>query len=574
MASKSPHNNELEAHFEARKNALASVRSQVESIMDEITELVCPHRPYMNSIQSYTVLPNQDIYDQTGAQALKFLVSLVDSGTANPGMRWFSLKPKAFLGAAPSIITDYLYYVTSSILSVFDDPEAGFYSSNPVIISDLAAYGTSCMSISYEPGEGFKFSPIHISEIYIAEGSGGKINTVLRKLAVTAIQCVERFGLDNVTEEIKKAAQTDPDKNFNVWHYAAPNIDYITLKPAVYKNKPFKSCYLIESSDKNRKYKLVEESYLSNFPYNVPRWFKRPGIPWGFGPVGIGLPNLRSIQNMEMDFQAAVQFVARPILLASDDGVLLPNVLEPGSVIPGGKDSLTNNSRLEPLPMTAIPQYMGDYLKEKKEDIKTLLYSTGSIALATKQMTREEVLVRKEEQMLSIGPDLKLYMDEHLIPSINKVYSLLLENKLIQPPPDEIKEILAQGLKIEFNSPMLRYQRVSEVQTAQQILAMAVQIGQFDSSVMNVINARGLLNLVRDVMQAPSNIFNTEEQQRAMEQLAQSQHQQELQIKLADMADKNRYMLQQSGGDPNSSAVAALTQMNGGSQGGFNGFES
>jgi hypothetical protein len=575
MENKTAYSKKLAKHFEARKQDLTSIRSQVESTMDEITELVVPHRSYMNSDMNYAMLPNQDIYDQTGAQSVKYLTSMIDSGTANPGLNWFSLKPKRFLGGAPEIVNSYMSYVTSAIMEVFSDPETGFYSGNPVVISDMVAYGTACMMINYVPGEGFQYTPIHISEIYIAESAYGHVNTVLRKFKVSASQCVERFGLENVSSDIKKAHEEAPDKLYEIWHYASSNPEFISLKKNSYKNKPFRSCYFLEQSgEKEEKCLVLEEEHLSYFPYNVPRFFKRPNMPWGFGPAFVALPNLRSIQNMEMTFQAAIQKTVDPILLASDDGVIIPNSLEPGTIIQGGIDTTTNSKRIEPMPSPTMPQFLDKFLQGKKDEIKRLFYADSLMFHDGPQMTREEVITRKEEQMLSLGPDLKLYMEEHLIPAIIKTHALLIENKLLAPPPDELKELLAEGFKVEFNSPLLRYQRIGELQAAERILMAATQIAQFDQSVLTVVNPRGMLKLYQEILQAPPSIFNSEQQQKAMEQSAQMSRQQEMQMKVADMADKNKYMIQQSGGDPSTSSVAALAQMQEGQGGGFNGLES
>jgi hypothetical protein len=548
----------------ARKKSLQAIRAEIESTMDEITELVVPHRCYMNSDMSYGYLPNQDIYDQTGTQSLKFLTSLVDSGTASAGINWFSVDSKVFLPQKPELLTLYLKYITDVISDVFSDPAAGFYSGNPVVISDMGAYGTACMSIDYSPGEGFRFTPIHISDIYISEGAFGHIDTVIRRLKVTAHQCAQRFEESKLPDQVIEALDSDPDKIFEVWHYAMPNPDYTNLKKAGYKNQKYKSCYVMEQSDKdaNKLGTVLEESGMSFLPYNVPRWFKRPNMPWGFGPAMLALPNLRSIQNMEMEFQSLLQLTVRPILLAADDGVILPSTLEPGTIVQGGIDSLNNARRIEPLQMGLMPQFLEGYLRTKKDEIKKLFYNASIMFHDGPEMTREEVMTRKEEQMLALGPDLKLYMEEHLIPTILKVYELLVENKLIEPPPKEIAEIINRGLRIEFNSPLLRYQRIGEIQAAERILQAAVQLAQFDPSVMNVVNPRGLLEVYRDVLQAPSAVFNTEEQQKAIEEAQMQERQQQMKMELADKVDKNAYMMKQAGGDPNTSALAATSGLN------------
>lgn len=566
---------DLERRLSRMKADLMTQRGEIEYTMDQITELFLPQRPYMRKGRTYNNLPNQDVYDQTGMQSLKVLASLIDSQTLNPSVNWFNFKAKDYSQFFNDKVQLYLQARTRAVLEIFRDPECGFYSGTSVTLIDALGYGTGFMRIVYEPGLGFRFTPLHLSSFYIGEDAYGHINTVLYQMDITAAQALERWGYDNLSPQMQEAAENDPYRKFCVTHWVIPSEIYNPFKKEGYKNYKFKSCYTVEDKDKRSKRDFIlEESWLSYNPYNVFRWFRSPCTPWGTGVARLSLPNTQSIQNMEMSIQAAVQKALEPPILTTDDGIILPDALEPGIYIPGAVDGNTMQPKMMPMLFGSLPPFTDKFLESKKKDIQKTFYNSSIIFSDLPQMTREEVLARKEEQLLMIAPDLKLYMEEHLIPAIQKTDKLMMENKLFPEPPDDIKDIINKGLAIHFNTPLLNYQRLSELSAARLIFQEVANLAQFMPDLMNQFNSTRTMEVLKDGTNAPMHMFNTEEELQALEQQQQMARQRNEQFNMAKEADKSKYMIQQAGGDPNTSATAAMIQQQQGTPntGGFNGF--
>ncbi len=566
----------LEKRLQSIKSYLMSQRSEIESTMDNITELFLPQRPYMRSKRAFSVLPNQDVYDQTGMLSLKVLTSLIDSQTINPSSTWFNFKAKNYSQFFDEDVTRYLQARTQAVLEIMRDPDAGFYSGTSVTLTDALGYGTGFMRIVYEPGLGFRFTPLHLSCFYIGEDAYGHVNTIMFQMEITAVQALERWGYDALNKSMKEAVDKEPYRKFLITHWVLPSEIYNPYKKQGYKNYKYKSCYTVEGNedgDGDTDEFVLEESFLSYNPYNVFRWFKNHNSPWGIGASRQSMPNVQTVQLMEMSIQAATQKALEPPILTTDDGILLPDDLEPGVYISGALDGNTLQPKMQPMLFGSIPPFVDRLLESKKKDIQKAFYNSSIIFSDLPQMTREEVLARKEEQLLMIAPDLKLYMEEHLIPSIRKVDQLMMENKLFPEPPPEIKDVINQGLVIEFNTPLLNYHRLSELSSARALFQEVVNFAQVFPELPGRFNAQRTMDVLLDGTNAPLQMVNTKDEQKAIEQQQQAQRQRAEQFNMAKEADKSKYMIQQAGGDPNTSTTAAMMQQSSGTPntGGFDG---
>lgn len=521
--------------------SLKKLRAPWESGLNEITELVMPHRTYMSLDTNPGEILNQEVYDQTGAQSAKVLTSTISSGTANPELKWFGLVPnEPELKDIPEVMSE-LNRISEDVLGIFGNPSSGFYPSNQDVIYDCVSYGTGCMFLNYYPNKGIKFKAIHISGIYIAEGPDSAVDTVIYEFRYTARQAIMEWGEENVGERILEAYKSDPERQFIIYHFAFPNDEYSEYKSKGKKEK-YHSCYVVKDD-----FHIISEGFLEECPYNVPRWFHNTGVVWGKSPAWIALPDIRSVQGITMTYMEAAQFSAAPIKLIPDDGVLGLINVEPGGTIVGGRDGISGIDKVSILPIGTVPPALQALLEAQKEAIRRTFYNNSILFREGPQMTREEVLTRKEEQMQAIGPDIARFVNEHIIPVIFKTLKLALKYGLIKPINPEVKKLInRQGIRVEFYSPLIRSARLADLQSIERLTMIAKELAPFNPEVMMSISAIRAMNIAADRLGVPNDAMSTPDEIMAQKMLIQRQQQQAQALQVADMVDKNKALLAQA----------------------------
>ena len=152
------------------------------------------------------------------------------------------------------------------------------------------------------------------------------VDTVFRKYKQPARQAVQRFGIENVGEFIRKTHEKKPDEEVEIMHVVMPRADRDTTK-VDNKNMPFASYYICMNSSM-----VISESGFQEFPYIVPRFLKATGEIMGRSPAMVALPDVKMLNLMSKTIIQAAQKQIDPPLLVPDDGFIMPIRTQPGGL--------------------------------------------------------------------------------------------------------------------------------------------------------------------------------------------------------------------------------------------------
>ena len=505
--------NEVIARFEY----LEGQRANWDNHYQELADYMLPRKADIVRKRSRGEKRMELIYDGTALQAVDLLASSLHGMLTSGASPWFHLTMKdAQLGRDEEVLR-WLEDTSQRMMRAF--VMSNFETEIHEMYVDLVVFGTGCMFTEMDK-ESLRFSTRHISEFYVAENQYGIVDTVFRKYKLPARQAVQRFGIENVGEFIKKVFEKKPDEEVKLLHVVMPRNERDPTKKDN-KNMPFASMYICMET----KMKIAEGGF-QEFPYVVPRFLKATGEVMGRSPAMVALPDVKMLNLMSKTIIQAAQKLIDPPLLVPDDGFLLPVRTQPGGLNffrSGTRDTIT------PLNTGAnIP--IGLQMEEQRRNaIRSAFYVDQLLVGGSPNMTATEVVQRQEERMRVIGPVLGRLMNEMLRPLIDRTFELMLRNDMLATPPEILQ---GKDVDIEYVSPLARAQKSSSLNSTIQALEILLPLSQA-LPVQDYLNPDGLVNYVMDslgvpkVVVNPQSVVDEQREQRAAAQQQQMMRQEE-----------------------------------------------
>ena len=469
------------------------------------------------------------------------LAATMQGTLTSPSLQWFHIKIRE---DEVNLDRDVQLWLEDSAKRMYDlFNQTNFNSEVHELYLDLVAMGTGCLFIE-EGNKGFAvdqihFKAMHISEYYVQENISGYIDTLYRKYKLSARQAVQEFGKDNLGEKVLQAATDKPDKEFNFIHAVEPTEDYERAMGKANTKLPFHSCHVCEE-DKM----VVRVGGYNEFPYLVPRWSKATGEIYGRSPSYNALPDIKTLNKaVEIGLKAWAKAIDPP-LLVQDDGVI-------GKVrmTPGGITVIRNDAAVKPLQIGANWQITDMKENQLRTAIRQAYYSDQLQLQEGPQMTATEVQVRYELMQRLLGPTLGRFQSEFLNPLIERVFGIMNRAEAFLPTPNIL---VGQLIDIDYVGPLARSQRMEEAVAVERLYQLAMQIGQVDPGIMDIIDHDEAVRARAELLGVPKSILRGREEvdelreQRAMQQ--QMQQEMMMQQQQAEIAAKQGSALKDMSG--------------------------
>ena len=483
-------------YVKKRLASMASARQTWEDHWQEILDYVMPRKAEVTFIRAKGEKRTEILFDSTAITANNLLAASLQGTLTSPSLQWFYLKIKNPEFNQDREVQLWLEDSAKRMYVLFN--ETNFNSEVHELYLDLCSIGTGCLFVE-EGKEGFDkdlihFNCLHISEYYIQENVDGYVDTLYRRYKLTARQAVQEFGEDNIGEKITEAIKDKPDKMFNFIHAVEPTQDYERSVGKVATKLPFHSCHVCEE-DKM----VVRSGGYNEFPYLVPRWAKATGEIFGRSPSYNALPDIKTLNKaVEIGLKAWSKAIDPP-LLVQDDGVI-------GKVrmTPGGITVIRNDAAVQPLQIGSNWQITDLKETQLRTAIRQAYYSDQLQLQEGPQMTATEVQVRYELMQRLLGPTLGRFQSEFLNPLIERVFGLMLRAGALSLAPDIIEN---QQVDVEFVGPLARSQRMEEAVAVERLYQLAMQIGQADPQILDIINHDQAIRMRAELLGVPKSVL-------------------------------------------------------------------
>lgn len=246
------------------------------------------------------------------------------------------------------------------------------------------------MYVDNKPEGGLIFNTWNIGTCYISSTqANGLIDTVFREYELTAQQAIKEFGIDNVSDRLRRTCETKPDTKHRFIHAIYPR-DSKEVKGEegrrLNKAMPFASVHL-EVQAKH----IVKEGGYNEFPCIVSRFRKLPDSFYGIGQMALALADARTCNDIVKLTLQSAELSLGGLWIAQNDGVINPHTLRirPRSIITA--NSVESIKRLD----TGQQVDLGlDLLNHFQAKIKRVLMSDQLTPIGSSPLTATEVTAR------------------------------------------------------------------------------------------------------------------------------------------------------------------------------------
>ena len=454
--------------YHQRLEALRSEYSSFRAHHMELSEFVAPVRGrFLVTDRNKGKKRHHEIINDTATRAHRTLIAGLMAGITSPARPWFRLETpdKDMMEYGP--VKHWLAAVEALMRDIFN--QSNFYNMLPPMYGEEGLFGTGCMLQVDDFEDVTRFFTQSVGGYYLAASDRGTIDTFYREYENTVSQIVRKFGLDRVSDSIRRAYDTGKyDSWYPIAHAIEPNIGRNT-QSAFAKNKPFRSVYFEQGRDGDT---FLRESGFDRFPVRAPRW--ETTLDDVYGTNSPGIMSLGSVKQLQFEEREKGKAIAKKVTPPLKGPGSLKNVRLrqlPGSAVLYTNNDPNNKDGLSPIHDPNIS--LGDLREDiaAVEDRISKAYFVD-VFFAISQMEGVqprnimELSERKEEALLQLGPMLQQQHNELLDPTIDDTFARIVETDIMPPPPEELQ---GSPLKVEYISILAQAQRAIGVGTIERM---------------------------------------------------------------------------------------------------------
>lgn len=440
-----------------RDSDLRAAKQLHEQVWMDCYDMTMPERA--NGLQSEIITATDAqqrkarIFDSTAPDSVVVGVATVMGGMVPSNAQWFGVDIGKETDAEQVWMDEAATFVWENIHSSNFDAEA-FDAMLDVWIA-----GWHVLYIEEADGGGYHFECWPLGECSIASSrNGGLIDTVYRSYTLTVSQVVTEFGVDKVSERVRKLWEDEKyDEKVNVRHAIEPR-EVFAVNAKLGKNMAFGSVHM--ECDTNV---ILREGGYHEFPCTAPRMYRLPNSAYAVGPMSRALPDVRTLNEMVRWDLLGTETVLAPPMIAEDDGVLNPRNIRMGPrkiIIANSVDSM------KPLLTGAQPDVAEVKLARLQAGVRKILMADQLPPVEGQAKTAYEWSVRVAMLRQMLGPMFGRFQSEFLTPLVTRTFGIAWRAniasgfQLIGKPPESL---LDRNFTVRYMSPLARAQREEEV---------------------------------------------------------------------------------------------------------------
>lgn len=474
-----------------------------------------------------------ELLDSTASEAVLVMVANIISGTTPANAIWFKAVPDGV--DDPAVLTAGEHWLESVAQFIFRNIHGANFDSEAFdFIVDYVVAGWSVMyqDIDRGKGGGYVFESWPIGQCYISSTrQDQKVDTIFRVFEMNAAAIVKEYGIDKVSEPVKRASEKSPDQKFKMFLAIHPRADFkqpMDDRPLLPKNMPFAS-YHVELDTKH----IIREAGYNEFPCAVPRFRKIPGSIYGVGAMSTALPEAKQLNSMTRDYLRSLEMASIGMYAGVDDGTLNPRTvrLGPGKIITVDKpDSLQriDDARGVQVSQQGIEHTQASVRRKLMADTMTPPYN--------QPMTAAETYMRVDMIRQQIGPLYGRAQAEFLVPILERSFGLAYRAGVLGQAPDDLQ---GRNLSFKFISPLARAQQLEDVAAIERLMQSVGSVLEVDPDALDNINTSAMIQVLSQRLGVPTSVMRTEDDLTAFrEQKAQAQQQAQAQEQQAVMAQQ------------------------------------
>ncbi len=518
---------------------LESDRKTLDGTLELIKEFMMPLRSEFytwNSMEGQVDWTTRHLFDSTAVDSIDTLSASMQGSLTSMATRWFEVNIRDKELMKEYDVIDWCQQVSEIMFKSIQ--ESNFNVEASEFYLDLVGYGTAIMTEEEDPDETGKliFDASPLDACYFEEDASGRIARFYRRYMWTPLQCVDKFGRDGVTENIRNKLDGDSLNKIPVILaiYKRDNVNqadsYQRLAPSA---RQFGYKYIEHASSSQ----LGEEGGYYELPAYVSRWRKTPGSVWGYSPSHICLSDVLTLNALVRDLLEVLGKIIDPTILTTRRNLLTDLNLGRGKIA-----YCRDPTKVIPFETRMSRTDLGDLKVAELRGMIRRAYRIDQLELKeSPAMTATEVNVRYEMMQRLLGPTMGRLTADFLDPLVERTFAILFRAGALPELPQVLLENQA-AMDIEYTGPMSRSQRSLTAMSIREWLAEVLQLTEANPEVLDLIDfdevVRGIASY-RGVPQSMLKDENEVQQAREQRQEAAEQQQQLNQAEQGSAAVKN-----------------------------------
>jgi hypothetical protein len=193
---------------------------------------------------------------------------------------------------------------------------------------------------------------------------------------------------------------------------------------------------------------------------------------------------------------------------------------------PGGRNYvIPGHGEIKPIITSISVPFALDYQERKRQSVSRHFFTDVFLMLTDNpKMTATEVLERKQEKLMILGPTLWRQKMEHLDSDLDIIFHILNENGHLPKPPDILLEF-GREIKTEYLSPLALASRRQDIESTTRLYQVAAGIVQATqrTDAISVLNDEEAIRLIADKDSVPVEILRSREEVEQARQVAAQQ---------------------------------------------------
>jgi len=493
-------------------------------------ETAALHRTHMREIQDY-LLPNSGnfiidsrklqaeqggkthgkIINGSATRALRFAASGIHGGLTSPAQKWMEIRFADADLQKSGYFDSYIQQIERMFYALFR--QSNFYAIIHKSYYDELGYGTSVIVADEDPQTIVHNYLIPMGEYSLASSRKGFVDTLYRRIPVTAIQAEEWFGKKALTAPMVNALKNNPYTEFMLYHCIRPNKDFKGIVLGV-EQAAYESIIFADTED----YKLLEHKGYAIKPFTVSRWGTVGMFPYGYSPGQDILGEIKDLQQESLAIIKALHKTLDPPLMGP--AALLDEV----DFLPGGLSPVeSTEQKIEPIYQVNFNlRDTAAHVAELIQQIKEGFFNDLFVMITQRpQMTATEIAERHEEKLWMLGPVIESQFTEKLDPLLDRYFDIMTRNGMLPQPPPELE---GQPLKIEYISMLAQAQKMVNANSLHGYVNFVGQLAELNPEAIDNLNVDEAAAALDEIASLPAGVRpDTDQIQKIRQQRAAQQ---------------------------------------------------